>query len=555
MPNVTKGLPSRVLEAVRSAPNLTLIAALGGLTVLIVIVFQLARFYLSGEAGWEQVELIRGSGNDADFVADFLLLLFKAGSWVLAPAFVLALIRGRGLGVVLPVALASLFIWGWWLTSELQTNFRAAFSSNLGETPSIDAYYGKLVIISLMLLSPGLVTWLYQRASILDRHVVRSFLTPFFLCFLGLMTLIIIMDLLNNGRDFVDAKFSFLDVLKFYGIQVPKILIEIIDISLLLALLHSLSRMSRYNEIISMVSCGRSLFRILLPLILLGMHLTLVAMACNYQWAPQAERRKEDMLKLAEGQEKGRDRRGNKDLSGAKNVLFPSRTQQRLWFCKYIPLDHDKDHPIQGVRVYQKDKYFNTISSIYADKVWWSPRTRTWKFRPAYTIDYTQGDDPVMTATPEMVKEWSETPWQVLSASDKIRPEYLGVQELSSYLKTNSSKPEVELAPYRTHWQDRFGLPFRCLLVVLYGAPLGIVFSRRGILGGVAGAVFIFVAMRFLNILSLKFGEGFQIPALVAGWGTNAILAVVGGLLLWLRSTNRSLGDLWTGFWRRKSKA
>ena len=43
-----------------------------------------------------------------------------------------------------------------------------------------------------------------------------------------------------------------------------------LPIGLLLALLFSLSRMSRTNEIISMLTAGRSVFRLLLPLLFVG---------------------------------------------------------------------------------------------------------------------------------------------------------------------------------------------------------------------------------------------------------------------------------------------
>ena len=80
--------------------------------------------------------------------------------------------------------------------------------------------------------------------------------------------------------------------------------------------------------------------------------------------------------------------------------------------------------------------------------------------------------------------------------------------------------------------------------MVLVSAPLGIVYSRRGVLGGVAASIFIFAAMYFLRGTFLAFGQSGQIPAFVAAWATNFIFAGIGAMLLYYRSLNRQPPDM-----------
>ena len=89
-----------------------------------------------------------------------------------------------------------------------------------------------------------------------------------------------------------------------------------------------------------------------------------------------------------------------------------------------------------------------------------------------------------------MIKHWSETPFRLASAN--VRAEYLSVPELRDYLHFNSDFPETLLAPFATHLQYRLALPWTCLVIVFIAAPLGIGFSRRGILSSVAAAIFSF---------------------------------------------------------------
>src|SRR5207244_8729249 len=85
------------------------------------------------------------------------------------------------------------------------------------------------------------------------------------------------------------------------------------------------------------------------------------------------------------------------------------------------------------------------------------------------------------------IEHWSETPFRLSSAN--VRAEYLSVPELRQYLHFNADFPATLLAPFKTHLQYRLALPWTCLVVVFIAAPLGIGFSRRGVLSSVATSI------------------------------------------------------------------
>jgi lipopolysaccharide export LptBFGC system permease protein LptF len=120
-----------------------------------------------------------------------------------------------------------------------------------------------------------------------------------------------------------------------------------------------------------------------------------------------------------------------------------------------------------------------------------------------------------------------------------VRPEFLGVSELREYLRFNSDFPETLLAPFRTQLQYRWALPWTCFVVALMAAPLGISFSRRGIIASVALAILLVFTMNFLTHLFLALGEGDRISPITAAWTPNVIFFLIGLYLLRLRATNR----------------
>src|SRR6185295_13250651 len=95
------------------------------------------------------------------------------------------------------------------------------------------------------------------------------------------------------------------------------------------------------------------------------------------------------------------------------------------------------------------------------------------------------------------------------------------------------------LAPFATHLHYRFALPWTCLVVVFLAAPLGVGYSRRGVLASVAGAVILVFSMNFLINFFLALGEGDRIPSWIAAWTPNLVFGAIGLYLLYLRAANK----------------
>ena len=87
--------------------------------------------------------------------------------------------------------------------------------------------------------------------------------------------------------------------------------------------------------------------------------------------------------------------------------------------------------------------------------------------------------------------------------------------------------------------------PSRCwawaatsFIVVFIAAPLGIAYNRRGVVGGVAAAIFIFFFLLLARGLFLALGKGARIDPFLAPWVPTVAVFLVGMILLWFRSTN-----------------
>ena len=361
--------------------------------------------------------------------------------------------------------------------------------------------------------------------SLLDRYVIRNFLQAYFYCIAGFLSIWLIFDISDNISTFIDEHFGFALTVRYYATQVPEVFIILLPVSLLLALLFALGRMSRANEIVSMLTAGVSIPRVLAPLIGMGLLTVGASFGLNYSLAPHAEMAKKNFVAAARAHQ-----------FTVQGQIFRNRTDLRTWFIQSFRPGHNV---FNNVQVLQQDEQDNIVENYLSSRAIYHSETKSWELESVKVVHYDNAGNIIEEKTFPTLKidNWSETPFRLGSAN--VRAEYLSLPELREYLHFNSDFPVTLLAPFRTHLQYRVALPWTCLVVVCIAAPLGIGYSRRGVLASVSSAVILVFSMNFLTHLFLALGEGDRISPIVAAWTPNLIFAAIGLYLLYLRATNR----------------
>jgi lipopolysaccharide export system permease protein len=361
---------------------------------------------------------------------------------------------------------------------------------------------------------------------LLDRYVIRNFLQIYFYCIAGFISIWLIFDVSDNISTFIDQHVGLRLVIRYYATQLPQVFIILLPVSLLLSLLFALGRMSRANEVVSMLTAGVSLTRVLLPLIGIGLLTVAASMALNYSLAPHAELARKMFISEVQA-------RPGRYIQGQ---IFRNRTDSRTWFVQNFL---HGGNTFNNVQVLQQDANDNIVTNYVATRAFYRPETKTWELENVKVVHYDHAgnilDEQIYPSL--KIEHWSETPFRLGSANE--RAEFLSLPELREYLHFNADFPATLLAPFRTHLHYRLALPWTCFVVVCIAAPLGIGYSRRGVLSSVAAAVFLVFSMNFLVHLFLALGEGYRVPAWIAAWTPNILFMAIGLYLLYLRASNR----------------
>ena len=528
----------------RKAPHvgsLSLLVAVGVMLIAQTVGYHQDRLPWMPSHG---TELVKGWMAPSGPLLAFYYLMPYLKLWALLGGIVYHVALVRALPNVdklkWPTWIACSFLAIWAVSNDLYEQLEYARLTVMGEPPSVSAYVVKLVMIAIVCISPAVALSYYIQCKLLDRYVLRAFLQPLFFCFVAICLLWMMWDMLDSLRDFQEAKTPAGRIIAFYLSLVPYIFVETIWAVLLLSTLFTFTRMSRSNELISMLGAGRSLGQVIRPVFVVGLLVSIVSMAANYYWAPRAEgNRQAIMLALSESDGSG--------ASLAQALMYHDGPNRRTWFIGSFPFNL-RDGKLRGVEVFTENEKGQLVHSIRAGSAYWWP-DGMWSFYHAIERTYKDGNPDThirhgFNDTPARVDmlDWPETPWSIISSS--LQPDFMSVQELLAYLKAHSEDIKGKLAAFRTQFFHRFAFPMQCLIAVMIAAPLGVSYSRRGVLGGVAGAILTLIGLVFLNQLCISLGKGMKIQPWLTVWIPHMIIGTIGLVLFAFRSRNRDLPSL-----------
>lgn len=370
--------------------------------------------------------------------------------------------------------------------------------------------------------------------QLLDRYLLMRVLQPFLYCIVGFVSIWLVFDLSENAPAFIENKAPLLLLAEFYLLRAPEIILMSLPIGFLLALLYALTQMSRRNEIISMLCAGRSIVRLLMPLLLFGLLLTGIATVLNYSLAPHAGAVKKEILTDLR-------KKGDVNRKAVRGHLYRNREDHRFWFVSRLNPSIER---FAWIQIIQEDDKGNLLRNYYAEDAKYDHATKTWNLSNGKVVDLTpQGDVKEQQWFQKLqLRNFSETPWRISSAV--LDANFLSVPELHEYLEYNSHFTEAQLAPYRTQLNYRWALPWGCFIAVLLAGPLGIIYSRRGMMGSITMAIGLFFLLILGSSLFLALGKGDRIEAALAAWGPVVFFGGIGLLMIWMRSTNREVPNI-----------
>jgi len=132
---------------------------------------------------------------------------------------------------------------------------------------------------------------------ILRAYILKECIVPFFLA-LGVLTCVFLLgNLVQLTHLVINKGVSLLTVSRVFTLYIPLLLGYTLPIACLVAVILGFSRLSTDNEIVALRACGIHLRKLLAPLIITGMMMSLGLFILNDRLIPYAHHEQRKLLK------------------------------------------------------------------------------------------------------------------------------------------------------------------------------------------------------------------------------------------------------------------
>jgi len=358
--------------------------------------------------------------------------------------------------------------------------------------------------------------------SILDRYIAAAWLRLLSLCLGSFVAVYLVLDMMDKIPRFMRAGGTAPDMLGFFVCKLPEMVGQTASFSILMATLLTLGLLSRNSEITAMRSCGVSLLRISMPMLALGLLVSLLLLVNTELIVPKSYERMDYIERVSI------KKQGVNAVFKRNNIWFRSGAmivQARLF--------EPQEKTLKGVVVWTVDASMNPVARIDAESAVF--RGGGWALKDAVLKEFNTTGGFAMRAVPAMdlALNLKVDDLKVLDNN----ADNLSYRKLKEYTD-NLRRGGYQAFRYQTMMHTKLSAPFSAFVMVILGIPFALRSSRSGgVALGIGASVAIGFAYFVVNAVLLSYGRSDVLPPLVAAWGAN-FLFVLGGI--WLAMTAKS---------------
>ncbi|MBU4200897.1 MAG: LptF/LptG family permease [Verrucomicrobia bacterium] len=357
--------------------------------------------------------------------------------------------------------------------------------------------------------------------KLMDKYILRQFFVPLGYCLLTFTMVFVIFDLFEHLSEFIEAKTPLYQVVRYYFMIIPALLVYIAPISLLLGLLYSLWHLTKNNELTAMRASGISLTRIAVPIIGVGLCFSLIVTVFQETLAPWTSYWAEQFIRQ---QELG----DTASMRYAQNLPYNNERDHRFWIIRKFDLQLNN---MQGIKVVQQRPDGSDLETIraeegrYYDGRWWFFKVTNQKY------DYYNNPvGPVETLPIRQMANWGETPDDFIN--EVKDPMFLSALELRNFMITHKNLSAKTYSRISVDIHSRLAMPWTCLVVTLFGVPCGLHTARKGAFMGLIVALLTFFCFYLLMTFCQWLGKNEILDPVISAWLPNTVFILIGFFLM-----------------------
>ncbi|MBM7625101.1 LptF/LptG family permease [Sporohalobacter salinus] len=356
--------------------------------------------------------------------------------------------------------------------------------------------------------------------KLIDKYIAKEVTILFFI---GLIIISIIMlsSFLFELTDLIIIKKVALgSVLKLLVYKLPTIIVKTIPMAILFATIIGLGRLSKDNEITALRMGAISIYRLVLPLVILGLIISGGNYLLNEKVVPFSNERFQVIMNKTVLKSHMPDIKENIFFKGTKNKLF------------YIGKYNKDKSVLKNIIIYELNSKQDYPNIIIANSGKIHEKNNKWELNNGSI--YKHNNNGNLIAKDKFEEITVNFKASINRFVDQKSPSEMSIEELKDeikFLKKIEANPNSLLVEYYL----KFAMPFSSLIFILVGSALSIKNKNsKGI--NILLTITIIFSYYLLLSLSRSLGRNEFFPPLVAAWLSNIIFIIFGIILFYIEN-------------------
>ena len=347
--------------------------------------------------------------------------------------------------------------------------------------------------------------------KLIDKYILKKFLTAFFFVMLILVTIVCVIDLTEKNDNFMEHNLSFNEIMGYFLAFIPYIANFITPITVFIATVFVTSKMAGQTEIVAILSSGVSFRRMMVPFLLGASIISFLSFFLTGYILPDANK-KRVAFELA-------------------YIKGPFRFTERNIHLKvgpesYAYLESYSNDADVGYKFSLETIRNNKLhSKLTAKRIQWDSTKHNWTLR-----------DWEMREIMDMREEVSRG--AEMDTTIRLSPRDFGstyhlqdtftLQELEDYIEELKQRGADNIIIYEIEKYVRYMSPFAAIILTF----IGIIVSSKKSRGGSGLMIAIGFALAFVYILFFVFAksiaEAKAMSPILAVWLPNIVFTTIG---------------------------
>ena len=364
------------------------------------------------------------------------------------------------------------------------------------------------------------------RPTILDRYLVSELGGPSLFGLSAFTLIFVATQILAIGRLVSEEHAPLWAAVEYFLWDMPAYLLLVIPMAMLLGTLLAMQRLSSENEITAMKAGGISLSRIVAPLLLVGLVVSLLALAVQEMFVPFANDKAAYIRQAA--------------------IEHISPASSNLQAVTALPGGRKQVTIASGLDIATETLLGVTVITYDADQkpreLTVADRARyvapTWTLENSTTYHFAVDGSVGSETSPHTTVDIGERPNQIAKQKIEItNPEDLARAEIKDRIDSGQLSPQQRKL-FTATYASKLARPFAAFVFTLIAVPFGLRPVRGGGTGlGFGLAVAIVFVYYVISTIFLSIGSAATWLAGPAAWTPNLLFTVIGASLL--RRTSR----------------